>query len=126
MRARLTRRSIGRSTIGSLALLATIASVSGTLAAEPPATLQQPLVDPAEPPEKAAEDPVVFERVRVVGAPDRSAKIPGSVAYLAKARLEQQNYADIHRVLREIPGINLQEEEGYGLRPNIGMRGSGA
>ncbi|WP_234836200.1 TonB-dependent receptor plug domain-containing protein [Sinorhizobium meliloti] len=39
--------------------------------------------------------------------------------------MERFSYSDPNRVLRQIPGVYLQEEEGFGLRPNIGIRGSG-
>ncbi len=51
--------------------------------------------------------------------------IPGSAQYISPKELERFNYNDVNRVLRSIPGINIQEEEGFGLRPNIGMRGTG-
>ncbi len=43
----------------------------------------------------------------------------------AELRNQNQAFDDIHKVLFRLPGINITEEEGYGLRPNIGMRGSG-
>jgi Fe(3+) dicitrate transport protein len=62
--------------------------------------------------------------ITVVGVKQKG-QIPGAVTYIAPELLEIQNYTDINRVLRDVPGINLQEEDGFGLRPNIGMRGSG-
>lgn len=51
---------------------------------------------------------------------------PGARAELSEKQLERDEYDDLHKVLRGIAGVYLRDEDGYGLRPNIGMRGAAA
>ncbi len=71
-----------------------------------------------------AEEPLELQQVFITGGASEIRVLPGSATLIDQMALEQFEYTDIHRVLNEVPGINLQEEDGYGLRPNIGMRGS--
>ncbi|MCP4456925.1 MAG: TonB-dependent receptor [Cytophagales bacterium] len=52
--------------------------------------------------------------------------IAGSVQYLDSKKLEEQRYSNVNDILKQVPGVNVQEEDGFGLRPNIGLRGSGS
>ena len=65
----------------------------------------------------------VMERVMVIGSSERAQDLTGAAHFIGKETLDQNNYTDINRVLRQIPGVNIQEEDGYGNRPNIGLRG---
>jgi len=51
-------------------------------------------------------------------------KIVGSGAWISFAKLQKLNQPDINKVIQTIPGINVRDEEGFGLRPNIGLRGT--
>ena len=53
-------------------------------------------------------------------------QITGAAQYIGEAQLQEQSYSDIQRILRQAAGVSLQIEDGYGLRPNIGMRGVSA
>ena len=48
----------------------------------------------------------------------------GSVNSISKEELEKFSYSDPNRALQSIPGLFVQEEDGFGLRPNIGLRGT--
>jgi Fe(3+) dicitrate transport protein len=65
-----------------------------------------------------------LERLSVYGSRDRRLTEPSSTTILSKEWLEAYKYSDINRVLKTVPGIQVQEEDGFGLRPNIGMRGA--
>ena len=68
---------------------------------------------------------VVISSVSMTGGQRNLRNLPGSAAYISPKQLQMFQYSDITRTLRSLPGINIQEEDGFGMRPNIGMRGTG-
>lgn len=63
-----------------------------------------------------------IEPIVIIG--DKAKSIPGAGEYISNTKLEKLNQSNINNVLRTIPGVNIRDEEGYGLRPNIGLRGT--
>ncbi len=69
--------------------------------------------------EAALEMPVV----EVVGAPDKLQTLPGSAYVLEQETLYKSHVFNVNEALRKVPGVNVRDEEGFGMRPNIGIRG---
>ena len=68
---------------------------------------------------------VLADRSRISGVGQNFYRIPGSLSIVSKTEVLEFRDTDINKVISQVPGVYLQEEDGYGLRPNIGMRGSG-
>ncbi len=62
--------------------------------------------------------------IQIFGNQNALETATGSGFVLNEAALEQFEFDDIHRVLQSVPGVYIREEDGYGLRPNIGLRGA--
>ncbi len=65
----------------------------------------------------------VLDKVMVIGNPADIEQMPGSAQLVTKEDIRQQNYDDVNRALRKVPGVYIREEDGYGLFPNISLRG---
>ena len=66
---------------------------------------------------------IIMREVSIIGSKYNVKDIAGSAAYLGIQDIREHNVDDINRVLRRVPGVNLREEDGYGLFPNISLRG---
>lgn len=67
---------------------------------------------------------VVLSANVILGSKFQAKNRTGSAYYAAQPELLKYNYTDINRVLRSVPGVTLVEEDGFGLRPNISLRGT--
>lgn len=60
----------------------------------------------------------------IVGNKFKAKNKSGSTFYLSEADLKVFKQDDISRILINVPGVTIQETDGFGLRPSIGMRGT--
>jgi Fe(3+) dicitrate transport protein len=66
---------------------------------------------------------VEMPEVEVVGDATAQREQPGSAAVIEQEELKLSRTLTVPEALRKVPGLNVRDEEGFGLRPNIGIRG---
>lgn len=64
------------------------------------------------------------ETIYVTGGKVAIETMPGSAALLDEAAINTFMTTDINSLLQQVPGVYIRQEDGYGLRPNIGLRGT--
>ncbi len=66
---------------------------------------------------------VVITSGHVLTSAEMAERIPGSIEIINAQVLENTRALTSTEVLRKFSGVNVRDEEGLGLRPNIGIRG---
>jgi Fe(3+) dicitrate transport protein len=75
-------------------------------------------------PAAAQDAPVLtLPGIQIIGSRENERALVGSGTYLDTSDIRDQNYDDINRVLRKAPGVYIREEDGFGIFPNISLRG---
>lgn len=59
----------------------------------------------------------------IAGTTEQIARIPGSVDVIDEKTMKESRLFNMDEALRKVSGIQARPEEGFGLRPNIGIRG---
>lgn len=60
----------------------------------------------------------------LAGTSEALERTAGSFQTVDREQLEQSRVFNFSEALRKIPGVNVRDEEGFGLRPNISIRGT--
>ncbi|NNC63174.1 MAG: TonB-dependent receptor, partial [Gammaproteobacteria bacterium] len=79
--------------------------------------LAQPVAEPVP-------SMVALEEVTIVGDPSQIRDLTGAAQIVGPTELERYQYSDIQRIIRQVPGVAVQLEDGFGLRPNLSIRGT--
>ena len=87
-----------------------------------------PLIAVADPPPDEDEllemdEPIRLPPVVVSSTPEDLSTLGGSAHLLEEETLEAFEYDDPNQVLYSVPGVYVRQEDAYGLRPIIGLRG---
>lgn len=69
------------------------------------------------------DEVLVQYRQTIFGSKKKQVNTGASGYYLSPKELKLFDYFDVSQQLKQIPGVNIQQEDGFGLRPNISFRG---
>lgn len=112
-----------RSLIARLARPTTLAlAVAGLAVALRPASAQDSIAAPVSPTTTSAT--VDLAPVMVIGDAINIPQIAGSAALIDQQQIQRQTYTNPNRVLQQVPGVYVREEDGFGNFPNISLRGA--
>jgi len=81
--------------------------------------VKKPETAAAAPEPKAIEMPVL----EIVGTRNKLSELPGSASVVDNQTLRNSRVFTANEALRKVPGVVTRDEEGFGLRPNISIRG---
>ena len=65
-----------------------------------------------------------LEELTIVGSREDARALPGTGSVIDSEQILIEAASDINKLLKTVPGVYVLEEDGYGLRPNIGIRGA--
>lgn len=71
-----------------------------------------------------AESSPTLQRVVITGEMEDFVVNTSTPHKISKEKLDLYKYTDVNRVLKQSAGVYVREEDGQGLRPNIGLRGT--
>ena len=66
----------------------------------------------------------IVESVTIIGSKEDQKNLAGSGQIISNDDLLKAMDTDIQKILTAVPGLYMRTEEGYGLRPNISIRGT--
>ncbi|MDA6067854.1 TonB-dependent receptor [Idiomarina abyssalis] len=67
-----------------------------------------------------------IEQIKIIGSKTEARNVAGSSAVIDEGQMRIEVPSDINQLMKTIPGIYVREEDGQGLRPNIGIRAATA
>ncbi len=109
---------MNRNTSGANCILLSVA-----LAGLPLLAWGQETPAPSAPTDAQQDEAIEMPLLEVIGKPEQQKIIPGSAQIVDRETLSASRVFTTSEALRKVAGVNVRDEEGFGLRPNIGIRG---